>query len=201
MVSAHAQINDELALPQNKLASDSSEVVSKPEKSINTSKSSSDSSVMRVKQHSPKKATLLSLAIPGAGQLYNKKNWWWKVPIIYGGGAALAYGAVFYQRNYLDYKRAYEFKLKNPDTDTGNPKFDQYQTPTLRNARDSYKDARDQCFIGLGLLYAMQVIDACVEAHFFDFNVNDNLSLNVQPQLGIYGTTAYSGVQFTLTLK
>ncbi len=56
------------------------------------------------RQHSPTKATLLSMVLPGAGQVYNRKNWWWKVPIIYGGGAALVYGASFYNQNYKEFK-------------------------------------------------------------------------------------------------
>jgi hypothetical protein len=153
------------------------------------------------RKHSPKTATLLSLALPGAGQVYNRKNWWWKVPIIYGGGAALVYGAVFYQKNYKDFQEAYRFKQQYPDQPTGNIRFDKYNDPaTLRAFRDSYKEARDQCIIGIGLLYALQVVDAAVEAHFFDFNVGEDLSLNIQPQLGLTGQP-YAGLQFTLTIK
>jgi hypothetical protein len=50
------------------------------------------------KKHSPAKATLMSLALPGLGQCYNKK--YWKVPIIYGGFAALTYGVIFNHTEY-----------------------------------------------------------------------------------------------------
>lgn len=163
-------------------------------------KNPSDSSIVKV--HSPRKATILSLVIPGAGQVYNRKNWWWKVPIIYGGGAALVYGAVFYQNQYKDFKQAYEFKALNPNTPTGNIRFDRYpDETTLLNIRNSYRDARDQCLIGIGLLYALQVVDAAVEAHFFEFNVSDNLSLNIQPQFGVSAGQTYSGIAFTMQLK
>lgn len=153
------------------------------------------------RKHSPKTATLLSVFIPGAGQIYNRKNWWWKVPIIYGGGAALVYGAVYYNNNYEDFRDAYQFSQQHPGELTGDPRFDKYpDDATLRKIRDNYKQARDQCVIGLGLLYALQIIDASVEAHLLDFNVNDNLSLNVQPQLYFSGP-AYAGVQFTFKLK
>ncbi|MEM1327881.1 MAG: DUF5683 domain-containing protein [Bacteroidota bacterium] len=39
----------------------------------------------------PKKAAKLGLIIPGAGHIYNKKGWWWKLPIVYGGIAAGVY--------------------------------------------------------------------------------------------------------------
>jgi hypothetical protein len=153
-------------------------------------------------KHSPKTATLLSLCLPGAGQVYNRNNWWWKVPIIYGGGAALVYGAVFYQKNYLEFKRAYEFTQLNPGQPTGNPRFDRVRDPaTLRRNRDNYREARDQCFIGLGVLYALQVVDAAVEAHFFDFNVSENLSLNIQPQFIPAGAFGFAGLQLTMKLK
>ena len=152
-------------------------------------------------KHSPKKATLLSTFIPGAGQIYNRKNWWWKVPIIYGGGGALVYGIVFYQKNYNDFRQAYKYRVETKSTTNGNARFDQFQTPTLQLIRDSYKEARDQCIISIVGLYALQILDAAVEAHFFEFNVSDDLSLGVQPVYIPYGTYAYTGLQLTLNLK
>ncbi|MES2560587.1 MAG: DUF5683 domain-containing protein [Bacteroidota bacterium] len=152
------------------------------------------------RKHSPKTATLLSLFLPGAGQVYNRKNWWWKVPVIYGGGAALVYGAVFYNKNYQDFSNAYKFRVLNPDAPVTNPRFD-LDVANLRSIRNSYRDARDQCYIGLGLLYALQIVDAAVEAHFFDFNVSEDLSLNIQPQFVMNGPINYSGVQLTFKLK
>lgn len=154
------------------------------------------------RKHSPAKATILSMVLPGAGQVYNRKNWWWKVPIIYGGGAALVYGASYYNQNYKEFKNAYEFTVLNRGVPTGNPRFDQYDDPaTLRSIRNSYREARDQCLVGLGLLYVLQVVDATVEAHFFEFNVSDNLSLNIQPKMMVTGVTPYTGVQLTMRLK
>ncbi|MES2778272.1 MAG: DUF5683 domain-containing protein [Bacteroidota bacterium] len=152
------------------------------------------------RKHSPKTATLLSLCLPGAGQVYNRKNWWWKVPVIYGGGAALVYGAVFYNTNYKDFSSAYKHRVLYPDELIGDPRFDR-DPVTLRSIRDSYREARDQCYIGLGVLYALQIVDAAVEAHFFDFNVSEDLSLNIQPQFVMNGPMNYSGVQLTLKLK
>lgn len=151
-------------------------------------------------KHSPRKATLLSLAIPGAGQIYNKKNWWWKTPIIYGGGAALIYGAVFYQEQYLAFKDAYAYRVATGNDFNNNPRFDRYQTATLYALRNSYQEARDEMFIGMFLLYTLQVVDAAVEAHFFDFNISDDLSLNIHPLIVPGGPMAHAGLQFNLNL-
>jgi hypothetical protein len=51
------------------------------------------------------------------------------------------------------------------------------------------------------VLYALQIVDAAVEAHFFDFNVSEDLSLNIQPQFVMNGPMSYNGVQLTLKLK
>jgi hypothetical protein len=153
------------------------------------------------KPHSPKLATYLSLGLPGAGQIYNKKNWWWKVPIIYGGGAALTYSVVFYQREYAAYRDAYFFRVSTGSDTNGDPKFDRYQTPTLLGQRQAYRNARDQSIIGLVLLYTIQVVDAAVEAHFFDFNIKDDLSLNVQPYLSPVNGQTVAGIQLNFNLK
>jgi hypothetical protein len=150
--------------------------------------------------HSPRTATLLSLALPGAGQVYNKKNWWWKVPIIYGAGGALVYGVVFYQGKYKDFREQYAFRIENNTEQSGNAYYDKFPNESLLTIRNNYREARDQCVIGIVLLYALQAVDACVEAHFFDFNVSDDLSLNVQPQFVMYGPMQYKGVQLTLRL-
>jgi hypothetical protein len=149
-------------------------------------------------KHSPRKATLLSLAFPGAGQIYNKKNWWWKTPIIYGGGAALIYGAVFYQKQYLAFKDAYAYRVATGSDFNNNPRFDRYQTATLYALRNSYQEARDEMFIGMFLLYTLQVMDAAVEAHFFDFNISDDLSLNIQPLIVPNGPMAHTGFQLNI---
>lgn len=157
---------------------------------------SDTSEIPRVKKHSPKTATILSLVLPGAGQVYNRKNWWWKVPVIYGVGGALVYSAVFYQNGYDEYRAAYKERLEQGTNK--DPLYNRYQTPTLQSIRDSYRDARDMSYVWLVVVYALQATDAAVEAHFFDFNMNENVSLNVQPQVYVAGPNSPGGLQLTL---
>jgi hypothetical protein len=150
---------------------------------------------------SPATATWLSLALPGAGHVYNGKSWWWKVPIIYGAGAGLLYGVSFYNKNYLAFKNAYSYRIETGSDVNNDPRFDRYQTTTLQSLRDAYKSDRDLCIIGLVLLYSLQAVDACVEAHFLDFNITDDLSLNIQPYYMPAGPTISTGIQLTLNIK
>jgi hypothetical protein len=136
------------------------------------------------------------MVLPGAGQVYNRRNWWWKVPIIYGAGGALVYGIIHYQAGYDNYRNAYKERiLTQTNTD---PQYTKFQTQTLQSIRDSYRDARDQCYLWLVVTYAIQVLDATVEAHFFDFNINENVSLEVQPHVVTTGLGISEGLQLTL---
>ncbi|MFI5221881.1 MAG: DUF5683 domain-containing protein [Bacteroidia bacterium] len=149
------------------------------------------------KKHSPKKATILSLILPGAGQVYNRKNWWWKVPLIYGGGGALLYSAIYYQNGYDEFRAAYKQRLETgTNTDA---KYLRWQTPTLQVIRDSYRDARDMSYVYLTLVYVVQVLDAAVEAHFYDFNMTENLSWNIRPDVRFSGGEWSKG--FSLNYK
>jgi len=152
-------------------------------------------------KHSPRTATLLSAVLPGAGQVYNKKNWWWKVPIIYGAGAGLIYGYTFYQEGYDAFRVAYKYRIETGATTNGEARFDKFQTPTLKLIRDSYRQARDEMAIAMVGLYALQVMDAAVEAHLLEFNVRDDLSLNIHPALVPYGNSVCAGVGMLLTIK
>lgn len=131
-------------------------------------------------EHSPQKATILSAVFPGLGQVYNKK--YWKVPILYGGFAALGYAISFQGKEYQRYKLAYNlFTDKNPDTiDEFNGKR---SADELKSARDYYRRNRDYAILGTVALYALNIIDAHVDATLYDYEIDDNLSLRVTPKI------------------
>ena len=128
--------------------------------------------------HSPKKATLLSVAFPGVGQFYNHS--YWKMPIIYAGFGALAYAVNFNQGEYKRFGNYYT--LATDDDPNTVPEFP--GTPDqLRQKRNYYKKYRDLSIIGMAGLYALQIVDAHVDAHLTMFDVSDDLSLQWSPQI------------------
>lgn len=132
------------------------------------------------KQHSPKLAALMSAVVPGAGQVYNRK--YWKVPVIYAGAIGIGYAFNFNQNKYLDYRNAYKARLDNDPTTIDN--YPRYSDSDLNTLQRYYHRYRDLSIIGGTILYVLNVIDASVDAHLFDFSVeDDDLSFNVQPAL------------------
>ena len=132
-----------------------------------------------------KRATTLSMICPGAGQIYNKS--YWRVPIVLGGIATTIYCIDWNNRGYDRFKKAYRLRAgydKNPE-DYPNGSTDEfkgrYSASFLKNLRDSYRRNRDLCIILTAGLYILQVIDAHVDAHLRDFDISDDLSMNLMP--------------------
>lgn len=158
-------------------------------------------SIMRKPQHSPKRASLLSAICPGAGQVYNKK--YWKLPILYGGFAALVYSAYFYQNEYDRFRQAL---IDTRDSSAGykprDPELRNVPSQYLMNIRESYRESRDLSAISIIGLYAINIIDAAVDAHLKGFDVNDNLSMRIAPDVRMTSFyTAYTGISISLHFK
>jgi hypothetical protein len=140
---------------------------------------------------SVKKATTLSTICPGAGQIYNKS--YWRVPIVIGGLASTIYTIDWNNRGYQRFKTAYALSVdyeKNPDKyPNGAPDEFRgaYSSTFLKNLKDSYRRNRDMCILLTAGVYILQIIDAHVDAHLKDFDISDDLAMNLEPY---FGTTA-----------
>lgn len=143
----------------------------------------------------PKKATMMAF-VPGMGQIYNKK--YWKLPIVYGGFAALIYSVGFYQTQYDQLKQAVlDRNAKKPLSD---PTLEPLDLANLISFRDFYRENRDLSWIGMGGLYALQIIDAAVDAHLQEFDVSENLSIKWQPDYRIQSGQTFVGATIWLQL-
>lgn len=154
----------------------------------------------KYKNLKPSTAAWLSLALPGAGQVYNRS--YWKVPLVYGGLATFAILANFNQNEYIRYKRAY-----NDATDD----FEETQVPddlrrltnnALRANRNDTKRYRDLNIILGVLFYGIQIADAYTDAHLKAFEVGDKISMEVNPDLFYTnGNRISGGLTLRMSLK
>jgi|SRR3989344_38616 len=147
-----------------------------------------------------RKATLMSVAIPGLGQVYNRK--YWKVPVIYAAAGGFGYLFIGYNKQYKDYKQALTYRFDD-DTSTEDA-YPQYDDANLVTLKKKYKKRRDLCGIGVGAVYLLNIIDANVDAHLRGFNekINEKLSLSVKPCANVLTTfqqpVYYSGLKIKL---
>lgn len=132
------------------------------------------------KKHSPKKASIYSAVLPGLGQAYNRK--YWKIPIIYAGFGAFAY---FINQNYSEYqkfKEAYLWKISGDTIPIDNEYIYKYQTADqLKNGKNYYLRNFELTCILTGVWYILNILDATVDAHLLDYDINEDLSVHVQP--------------------
>lgn len=151
------------------------------------------------KQHSPAKATIMSLCLPGLGQIYNKK--YWKVPIIYAGFGVLAYLIVFNTNYYLTFKAAYIESYNKDSAGNYSDIVKKYPLASILDAREYYRRNLELSIIFSAVLYALNIIDAAVDAHLFTYDIKKDLSFRVEPALippaALYKTYS-SGIKFCL---
>ena len=147
--------------------------------------SSTDSTIATsIKHHVPKIATQRSAILPCWGQAYNKQ--YWKIPLVYG---VLAIPAATYQYNadlYTKAKFAYEAKFKaangdNSDIAKIDPTLKNLSLASLQSYRNIFRKDRDYSIMWFILGWGLNVLDATVSGHLKEFDINNDLSLKIQP--------------------
>jgi hypothetical protein len=155
------------------------------------------------------RAVWMGAIIPGYGQIYNRS--YWKLPIVYGAFFGCAYAITWTNGMYTDYKTAYRDILTDRDNGTRSEDpdksyiailpegytisrvggFDTWTT-TLSNQQNRYRRYRDLSIVAAVAVYALSLIDAYVDAQLFDYDISDDLSLQLDPTLNHdpFGTSA-----------
>lgn len=144
-------------------------------------KGKKNDTLVRPRNHNPKTATWLAL-IPGAGQAYNRK--YWKMPIVYAGFAVTGYFGVRNGNDYRLYRDAYDFKagIKTDVSEKAKEESQKYTDENLITLRDYYRRNMELSWIIMAAWYVVQIIDASVDAYFFYYEINDELTLKVDPK-------------------
>ncbi len=136
----------------------------------------------------PAKAAFYSAILPGLGQAYNKK--YWKIPLVYGAMGTSIYFYIDNNKKYHNYRDAYKQRRAGyPD-----PEYAYLDDARLIAAQRFYQRNRDLSLLLTAAFYILNIVDANVDAHLIQFNVNDNLSfgpdvyqneINYKPNVGL----------------
>jgi len=150
--------------------------------------------------HSPKRAGWMSTALPGLGQAYNKK--YWKIPAIYATFGVITYFLIDNQKNYVKYRDSYIARIDDDDQTVD--EFPNLSTDAIRLYKNHYWKNRDLSILLLAAVYTLNILDAVVDAHFYTYDISDDLSLKftpvVNPNLQIGAKQSmYTGLSVSLS--
>ena len=160
--------------------------------SLFAQKNTADS--LGIKRLDPKKAAIYSAVCPGLGQIYNHKIW--KAGILYAGFAGITAGFIYNQREYKSYQHAVDLRFDTLAT-TIDTKYPTLTDGTVQGLRNYHRRNRDICILAYVGLYALNIIDANVDANLQEFKINKDLSLGWQPALAL---THSGGLRSALAL-
>jgi hypothetical protein len=152
-----------------------------------------------VKLHSPTKAAVFSAVLPGLGQAYNKK--YWKIPIVYAGLGLLTYFVINNTREYKKYQEAYNYVASGDSTDIDNDLVGTYDEQQLLDGKNYYRRNMELSYIIGGLWYILNIIDASVDAHFFDYDISEDLSIRFDPIVRFHWQDAQAIPEIKLTIN
>ena len=119
----------------------------------------------------PAKAAFYSAVLPGLGQAYNKK--YWKIPLVYGALGTSIYFYVDNNKKYHQYRDAYKSRLEGSVTDD----LAFLDNNRLIAGQKFYQRNRDLSALVTLAFYALNILDANVDAALIQFNVDENLSV------------------------
>lgn len=172
------------------------------QKDNKTEKSSFSNSVkdtIQIRKHNPKAAAWMSVAIPGLGQIYNKK--YWKLPIIYVGLGVCGYFVWTNTVNFRKYKETYRFRLGVDSLATDY--FPNETDNTVKEMKEYHHKNIEISYIAAGIIYLLNIVDATVDAHLYDFDISDDLSMRIEPTMNTLGSGfgGNTGTGVKLTFK
>lgn len=151
----------------------------------------------------PGRSTIYSILLPGLGQIYNGELF--KVPIYWGCIMGSVHFLMTNNTNYVRFKRIHnEATDPNPEISSNVP----ISGETAKWYRDVYRRYRDYSIVATAAFYLLQVIDANVFAYMHDFEVDDNITMNVEPAVilpdnayAINGSMPYYGSPNAIGLR
>jgi len=142
-----------------------------------------------------RKAAFYSFGMPGLGQIYNRK--YWKLPIVYGVIGTSLYFTISNGKEMTRYNNALFLRLRDePDEFAGI-----LSEAQIISSRNFYRKNFELSAVLTALFHGLNIIDAVVDAHLFQFDISDDLSFEWQPNLLTGNNRVMPGIQLSLTFK
>lgn len=138
----------------------------------------------------PAKAAFYSALLPGLGQAYNKK--YWKIPVVYAAIGTGVYAYVWNNKKYNSYRDAYKQRLAGEEDE-----YSYLDDQRLIQGQRIFQKNRDLSAIITVALYILNIVEANVDAHLIQFNVNDNLTFRPDMQQNELNNKQNLGIAFT----
>lgn len=132
-----------------------------------------------INPNAPAKAAFFSALVPGLGQAYNKK--YWKIPIVYIGLGSGIYFYTWNQKKYNGFRNEYKKRLAGTSLGELDTTYGSFSDSQLIRGQRFHQRNRDLSALITAGIYILNIVDANVDAHLMQFNVNDNLT--VKPDL------------------
>lgn len=143
----------------------------------------------------PSRAAFYSAIVPGLGQIFNKK--YWKLPLVYAAVGTPIYFYVDNDSKYRDYRNEYKKRLRGI-YDTEDPVFGKLDNERVIQGQQFYQRNRDLSLVVTIGFYILNVVDANIDAHLMQFNVNDKLT--IQPAME-YNPRDLNQYQYAINLQ
>jgi len=149
----------------------------------------------------PARAALLSAVVPGLGQIYTKKLWYLRLAAIYGIGGFLGYTISNDHQRYVELRDAHLYQLDNNPITEPDPKFDGYNSTSLKRNRDRYRRNRDYYVLLLMGVYVLNIAEAATMAHLNEFSITDDLALKVKPHFETINGQPTAGIALRIAIQ
>ncbi|MEY4384328.1 MAG: hypothetical protein RI995_1870 [Bacteroidota bacterium] len=160
----------------------------------------------------PRVATIRSMVFPGFGQAYNRQ--YWKLPLVAGAFVTLGLIAKYNNDRYQKYRDYYWTVSPHPEDPSYTPPNTvpvtyedgitrELDANQLKRIVDGFHRNRDFTYIGMLVAWAFNVVDANVSAHLRTFDVTDDISLKVKPQVDFHTNqnNIVAGLSFSFQFK
>lgn len=149
----------------------------------------------------PSKAAFYSAVLPGLGQIYNKR--YWKTPIVWGALGGSVYAYTWNNDNYKRFRTAFKRRQAGftDDEFNGEGLFPLLDDGDLENQQERFQRDRDLWLVLSIVIYSLNIIDANVDAHLKQFNIDNDLSLDFEPFLDLNAVTNNPTYGMALTIK